>query len=208
MARNIGNKNNDYAQKRERLLDLLFVQMMKHNFRSFPSFREVSDLLGVTPPTLRHYFTDREGLIKAFLEFIELRGKPFLDKAAVASGAVDYSVRELLHFIASGFEFGPVAAIHQFGLSNGLGDEDIGPAYLIHIFEPLLQSVEKRIITHQQQNELVEAEPRLLALSLLSPLFMVLIHQNKLGGKCVRPIDINSFIHQQADAFLKSYKVV
>lgn len=208
MARKIGNKNIDYAEKRERLLDLLFMQMKKHNFGTFPSFREVSDMLGVTPPTLRHYFVDKDGLIKAFLEYIELRGKPFLEKAAIASGAVDYSIRELLHYIASGFEFGPVAEIHQFGLSNGLGDDDIGPAYLVHIFEPLLQSVEKRIVIHQQQKELVEAEPRLLALSLLSPLFMVLIHQNKLGGKCVRPIDINGFIHQQADAFLRSYKVV
>jgi len=205
MARPEGKKNEDYDIKRERLLDLLYVHMMKQEFREFPSFRTVSQLLDVTPPTLKHYFGDREGLIKSFMEFIDKRGDPFIQKAAVPSGKADYSIREVLHFIASGFEFGPVAHIHQFGLANGLGDSEIGPAYLNYIFEPLLQALEKRISSHQEAGEIVSVEPRIAALALISPLFMVMMHQKKLGGCNVRPIDLNDFIHQHADAFMRAY---
>ncbi|TGL72484.1 TetR/AcrR family transcriptional regulator [Leptospira jelokensis] len=205
MTRPEGSKNEDYEVKRNKILESLFQKLVQKKFREFPSFRNVAKLLNVSPPTLKHYFQSRNGVMTALLTHIEIKGEAYLEKILVPEGNGKESIYKLLQYITSGFESGPVGTIHQFGLSHGMGEKELGPSYLVHLFEPLLDAVERRLILHQKQNELIECEPRVAALFLISPLFLVLLHQKKLGGHKVRPLNIDEYLHNHTDIFWKAF---
>lgn len=205
MPRREGSKNEDYENKRNKLLETLFQKLVQKKFREFPSFRNVSELLSVTPPTLQHYFEDRKGLMTALIQYIEQKGEGYLEKVKLPEGKGKESIFKLLQFITSGFEDGPVGTIHQFGLAHGMGEKELGPTYLTHLFEPLLSAVEKRIEIHQKNQEIIECEPRVAALFLLSPLFLVLLHQKKLGGHKVRPLNLENYLKEHTDIFWKAF---
>ncbi|TGL18976.1 TetR/AcrR family transcriptional regulator [Leptospira yanagawae] len=205
MPRPEGSKNEDYEVKRNKILESLFQKLVQKKFREFPSFRNVAKLLNVSPPTLKHYFQNRNGVMTALLTHIKSKGESYLEKILVPEGNGKESIHKLLQYITSGFEAGPVGTIHQFGLAHGMGEKELGPSYLVHLFEPLLDAVERRLILHQRQNELIECEPRVAALFLISPLFMVLLHQKKLGGHKVRPLNIEAYLKSHTDIFWKTF---
>lgn len=51
-------------------------------FPDRPSFRDIAAATGVSVPTLRHYFGDRESLLSAHLEAFGLKGAPYLERLA------------------------------------------------------------------------------------------------------------------------------
>ena len=81
----------------------------------------------------------------------------------------------------------------------------IGPSYVDHLLEPLLQAVEARLEQHQQWGELGDHDLRFAALSLVSPVVLALLHQDGLGGQGCRPLDVEAFVVAQVNGFVRAY---
>ena len=65
MARPRGTRSEDYEAKRAALIAKLRDRLRAPGPR--PSLRELSVAAEVSQPTLRHYFGDREGLVRAVM---------------------------------------------------------------------------------------------------------------------------------------------
>ncbi len=97
--------------------------------------------------------------------------------------------------------------LHAIGLTEGMGHQEMGPAYLTLMWEPTLEAVETRLEEHQNKGELRECDRRQAALMLVSPVLWVLLHQYKLGGITTRPLNMQEFLDQQVQAFVRAYAV-
>lgn len=195
MARRLGSRNADFEETRLRLLLVLSRRVAGEDGTS-ASMRELAAAAGVSSATLRHYFKDRKELFTALFELgrklgaehqLRLTSEPLQDDVAT-------SIRWVLQSIRIGFEIARVRQTHTMGLRVALESPALGPAYLKELLEPLLKAVEVRIERHQARGELVGREPRLLALQLVSPLFIALLHQHSLCGTQLRPLDVDALI--------------
>ena len=68
MSRTSGSRNRDYDTKRQELLKRIGVRLTDLS-QGRPSFRELAAAAGISVPTLRHYFKDRDGVLEAFLDW-------------------------------------------------------------------------------------------------------------------------------------------
>lgn len=206
MARPQGSRNQNYEQERERLATLIMKRLMEPDGAT-ASLRALAASCQVSPPTLRHYFEDREGAIEAAFAHALSSGENHLQVARdVELGPAQEALTALLRFTALGWERFGVGDIFRCGLGLGLGHERLGPAYIDHLLEPMLQAFEQRLALHKERGELVQGlELRSGALILLSPLMMALIHQRELGGRKRRPLDLEQLIKSQVEAFMKAY---
>ena len=91
--------------------------------------------------------------------------------------------------------------IHHVGLKIGLEDDLTGTTYLSQILEPTLQAIEGLLRTLQERGSLRPHCPRLGALSLLSPIILGLLHQDGLGGKELRPMEIENLIDSLVEGY-------
>lgn len=204
MGRPQGKQNVDYVEKRDALLDKLGPRLVTTSERA--SFREMAAFAEVSVPTLRHYFGDRNGVVRAWLERKGVRGKQHLDALSETQEDFAHSIRSMLSFVAMGMERGRVIELHIVGLAEGLTNPALGPTYLQSILEPTLAAAERRLSTHIQRGEMRETDVRTAALALLSPLILALLHQRDLGGREVRRLDIDEFIDSHASAFIMAYR--
>lgn len=170
------------------------------------SFRELSAAAGVSVATMRHYFGTREGLITAVLEMCNAAGQRYLlEVAAGPIGLVGESLAHVLARIGAGFRHGGLAQVHAIGLSAGLREPVLGPAYLQQVFEPTVESLEARLARHVARGELRAGDLRHMALSLVTPPLLVLLHQGALGGACTRPLSYEAFCADHLAGFLRAY---
>lgn len=204
MARPTGSRDRDYDEKRAALLDRI-GQHMAASLPAKSSLREIASAAGVTMPTLVHYFGSREGLIEALMEYQGGLGAPYLAMVAKAEEPFDVSIRQLSHFILTGLIEAKVVDLHAVGLVEASGSPLLGPAYLQHLLEPTLQAVETRLERHVERGEMREADLRVAALCLVSPLLLGALHQCRLGGSRVRHLDIDQFAAELAQTFLAAY---
>jgi len=199
-----GSKNADYDQQRDELLARLRPRLLAPAGVS-ASFRELAAAADVSPATLRHYFGDRAGVLRAMLAALGKDGLPYLAEVAIAPpGPVDKTLRALLSRVLVGWRFG-VGAIHALGLTAGLGDGVVGPAYVQEILEPTLQATEARLARHAADGALVIRDVRVAALELLSPVLLALLHQDGLGGARCRPLDMDAFLDEHLRTFLRAH---
>lgn len=204
MSRPIGRRNADYEQERQHLVERLRPALLQPGGAEL-SFREMAAAAAVSPATLRHYFGSREQLLAEFM--IELRrlGLPHLLAAATQPiEGVRESLDWLLRQIVKGWRFG-VGSIHTLGLTAGLGHDKLGPAYINEVLEPTLQAAEARIARHVSTGELEPCDLRHAALELLSPLVLGLLHQENLHGAGCRPLDLEAFLVDHLDRFLRAH---
>ncbi len=195
MGRTKGSRNADFEPSRARLIELLGQRLIEQDGVG-TSLRELAEAAGVSTATVRHYFPDREALIHAYFEHCSRQGAMYmllvttepLQESAAAS------MRWTLEMIHLGFQVAPLGKIHALGLRAGLESPSLGPAYLRTLLEPTLRCVEVRIERHQARGELLGRDPRLLALQLVSPLLLALLHQTSLFGCEVRPLAIGGLI--------------
>ena len=87
------------------------------------------------------------------------------------------------------FKFG-VGKMYASTLALGLGSKAIGPSYVNHVLEPMLQTGESLLRQHLERGELVVEDVRHASLMLLSPVVFGLLHQDSLGGAQCRPLDL------------------
>ena len=195
MGRTTGSRNADFEATRESLLERVGRRLLTRDGAS-ASLRELAVAADVSTATLRHYFADREALITAYLEHCHSRGTHYLLLVTTHPLQEDAasSLRWALDLIRIGLENGPLSQMHVLGLQAGLASPILGPAYLENLLEPTLRCVEVRIERHQARGELVGREARLIALQLVAPLLLAVLHQRSLCGDRVRPLDASALV--------------
>ena len=169
------------------------------------SFRELATATGVSVATLRHYFESREQLIEEALALVHGDGQRYL--LEVATGPLPplkASLAGLLMYLGVGFRNG-VDRIHAFGLAAGMQQERLGPAYLREVFDPTLEAVEARLARHVARGELIAGDVRHMALMLVGPPLLALLHQGVLGGVHTRPLSYEALCGDHLAAFLRAY---
>lgn len=201
MARTPGARNHDFTEKRSALLDLLTDFALNSEFNR-PSLRQFAMAAGITEPTLRHYFSDRQGLITAVLQRIGERGQPIWAEVAVPADSSANAMQEFFQIALFRLREGHFVRAHAFGLSEGIANEEVGRAYLKHVLEPALNSVYRKLEATPGQPE-DPVELRAAALAALSPLLIISLHQELLGGRSLAPLD-NKKIVMQLSAWLSN----
>ena len=205
MSRPIGRRNADYAEERQHLVERLRPAILRPGGAAM-SFRELASAAEVSPATLRHYFGSREQLLSELLAELRRAGLPYLHAAATQPiEGVRPSLEWLLNQIVLGWRM-RVGAIHSLGLTAGLGHEKLGPAYVNEVLEPTLQAAEARIARHVSTGELEPCDLRHAAIELLAPLVLGLLHQDNLLGARCRPLDLDAFLSDHLDRFLRAYR--
>lgn len=202
---NIGRpRSSDYETKRQALLDLLEERLVRVGSQA--SLSALATAAKVSVPTLKHYFGDRDKVICAVLDAGFRRGENFMKIARTTELPFEQSIFDLLMFIQQGFKRGRLGNLHVIGLCEGLHHHTIGPYYLDKIFNPTILATAERLKLHQSRNEMISVDPKDAAICLTSPLIMMLIHQNYLGGSKEDPIDLERFCQTHSDSFVAAYK--
>lgn len=201
MGRPRGSRNPGYEDRRRKLADALGRAVTDP--AAGHSFQELARACGVSVPTLKHYFGDRDGAILAGFEALEDAGRRH---ATAVPGPEGLPPREsLLGFLSAlilGWRRFGVGQLHRVGLQLGLTSERRGPGYVTMLLEPSLRYLEERIAFHQDHGDLRGDDPRAAALSLLAPVMLALLHQDQLGGSACRPLDVEAFTEEHLDRWL------
>lgn len=209
MGRPIGIRNPDYEEKRAALAEAALPRLLADGGAT--SLNELAAEVGVSVPTLKHYFGDRAGLVAAALRRQIDRARPYVEGVAAPSSRdlttslVDF----LLALVRAWRPFG-VGRVFTVGIAAGAYDSVVGPAYLDGVLEPTLQAVERRLRVHAGARALRvgpdDAEGlRAAALALLSPVVLALIHQDALGGSSCRTLDVEAFVRTHVAGFVRGY---
>ena len=205
MPRTRGARNEDYAASRDALVRKLWPRLARPEGLEL-SFRELAAAAEVSPATLRHYFKDSEGVLRAVMETQHRFALVHLAEAAVATkGDVRASLGWLLRSIVEAWQRFGVGRVHALGIAAGLSSLQLGPTYVNEILEPTLQAAEARIALHVASGELERCDVRHAALELLSPVVLGLLHQDSLGGKACRPLRMQPFLDDHLGRFLRAF---
>lgn len=192
MPRPAGARNHDFDEKRAALLDALTDFALSADLRR-PSLRQFAQAMNASEPTLRHYFGDRQGLVIEILENIGRKGAPLWAVVALPSANPATAFEEYFRISEAGMRLGGFIRAHAFGLIEGLADEAIGQAYLEKVLEPALNAVSDKLRATPGAPQ-DEAQLRAAALAALSPLLVMSLHQELLGGAATAPIDSSKVI--------------
>ena len=192
MPRPAGVRNHDFEAKKTALLDALSEFALNDDLRR-PSLRQFAIAAKASEPTLRHYFKDRQGLVIAILQHIHLRAIPLWD--VIATGATDTAtaVQEYFRVTEAGLTHGGFARAHAFGIIEGMADEKVGQAYLEFLLDPALKAVADKMDATPGTPETENAR-RASAFMMLSPILVMTLHQQLLGGKEASPVDSQGFL--------------
>ena len=160
----------------------------------------------VSTTTLKHYFGDRDELYAAVLEAVRTGSEVLLRQAATAGGRPPEQTLPslLLGTVAAWRQFG-LGPVFTGGLALGLGSPARGAHFLKGLLEPFLQACETLLAAHCACGDLpraTEDELRAGALALVSPLLLALLHQDALGGRGVRRLDVEDLARRHAELVL------
>jgi AcrR family transcriptional regulator len=205
MPRPAGSRNATYEETRRRLAKAILARVFEPGVARL-SLREMAASAAVSGPTLLHYFGSREGAIRAAFAQYHEESLPHIAAWAMEdAGPVRGSLEALLRRLAEVWTRFGAGKMQAFGLAVGLGHDELGPAYLVAVLEPILQAAEARIARHVASGEIARVDLRLAAIELMSPLVVVLLHQFELGGGGCRPLDLDAFIGNHLDTFLRAH---
>lgn len=203
MTRPPGRRNTDFDASRTELLDRIMHAVVQSPHQS--SFAELAVASGVSRTTLRHYFGTRDELLHAMLVHMEVLGRRAGERhPEPADLALDDALRQSLDRLVFAWRVG-VGSLFIAGLLWGLGDETLGPAYVQNLLEPLLRGFEERLRSHLRARGMSEQKARHAALALVSPVILALLHQESLHGARCRPLDIEAFLAEHLEHFLRSW---
>jgi len=163
---------------------------------------------GVSVPTVRHYFKDKDGAFRAALRAVREDGAARLQAMGEPG---DRSAAECVFGLALAVplvwrRFG-LGRLMASGLALGIGNATRGPAFLEELLEPFLQAAEMLFRELARTRRLKPLDPRGTALALLAPILFALIHQDYLGGHQQRPLEMTRFARAHAARILRSLGV-
>jgi AcrR family transcriptional regulator len=205
MPRVKGAKNSDFESSRSAILERLCAHFLVTPDSAQMSFRSMAEAAGVSVPTLRHYFVDREGVLKEAMAAYRRSGEVYVRHAAeFAPRNLRESLAEFAAHFIEGWNFG-VGAIHRLGLLAGIGNENTGPVYVNDLLEPTVQALEARLRKHSEQGIFPKHDYRHAAVAFIAPLFLALIHQDSLFGRRCRPLDLKAFLSDHVRGFIRGW---
>ena len=194
MPRPAGVRNHDFEVKRTALLDALSEFALNDDLRR-PSLRQFAIAAKASEPTLRHYFKDRQGLVIAILQHIHKRAIPLWEIIATGSPTTVHAVEEYFRVTEAGLTHAGFARAHAFGIIEGMADETVGQAYLEYLLDPALKAVADKMDATPGKPETLDAR-RASAFLMLSPILVMTLHQQLLGGREASPINTQGFLRQ------------
>lgn len=207
MGRPKGVRDADYPAKRAELIRRMSMLVLRRQ-SARPSFRQLAQAAGVSVPTLRYYFEDRNGAVVAVFEgYFEL-GFSRLRSLAEPMADLDTSVRDFCKSLVFGLRapreirLGDVFAV---AIAEGLMEPGLGPATLRFLIDPSVAVLQARLDHHLAVGEMIACDTRAAALMLLSPILIALLHQDHLGGAATSPVDIDALMDEICSAFLRAY---
>jgi AcrR family transcriptional regulator len=203
MGRPEGRTNADFDAKRDALA--LRVLGALSEGEAGASMRELAAACEVTPPTLRHYFGDRDGAVRAALAMARRLGSEHLLRIATADlGARPPCPRRWpsTTSCAGGSTTGSDACTSS-GCRSDSATPASAPPTSSEILEPTLQAFEARVALHVARGELEVADIRHATLALIGPLVLALLHQRELGGQRCRALDLRKLAAAQLADFLQ-----
>ncbi len=191
MGRKRGSRSHDHAEKRAELAQRVYRCIAADGGTSLHAMAEFT---GVSRPTLRHYFGDRDGAVRAALELagrIGARGvEPIVE---IEAETAEEAVRVALEYVAVAWREHGLARLHRVGLEVGLADVRTGQTYLDFALEPLLDAFAALLARLQAEGRLAaDREPRAMAFAAVSPVLLMLLHQSALGGKDRHPVALRA----------------
>lgn len=207
MARPHGSRNTDYEEERLALARGVLAGVLADPAVQ-ASLRQMAASAGTSVATLRHYFGDRVGVWQAMMEVVRIDAAPRLIQASIPlHGDVRQSVTGFLRRFVTAWSKYRVGVVVSSTLAVGLGQPQLGPMYVDFILEPLLQTAETLLRHHVDAGELRAENIRLAALQLLSPVVLALLHQDSLGGRASRPLDMDALVVEHVSAFFQVYRI-
>lgn len=202
MGRTPGTRNANYEERRANLAARALRAFLGPDGQP-ASFRAIAQSLGEDPRTLRHYFGNADGLYRATFETLQERSQRFRDdvlrrRDEGPTAALTYFCRSFL----TGWSYGMDCVFHV-ALAGGIESEARGPVVVDHLLEPMFATLEELLAHYADAGELAMVDPRMAALSFLSPLLFALLHQDSLGGRAIRPLDIEAFVDDHVGRFVR-----
>jgi AcrR family transcriptional regulator len=199
-----GALNKDHEAKRLKLASSLARVILSAQGRHL-TLKQLAESVEVDPGTLRHYFHDRRGAVRAAFESLLPMGEVQKARAAqLAQLPAREGLATLLERIAAAWPQ-LLGGMHAAGFVEGMGDGDLGQAYIATIFEPTLDTVEKLLVAYGARGELHVKDARVAALALMSPVLLALFHQHQLMGRRCRPLDLGAFLAEHLEGFFRGY---
>lgn len=182
-----------YKDRRHELLSLLAPTAIAE--RSAPvSLRQFAIKAGVSEPTLRHFFTDRQGVVIALISYFAEGARQFLELSATPEISLKKAVSGYGELALSGAQSRLFAQAHAFALVESIHDPEVARAYLQTIIEPSLKALERRLAPGMDPDAASPERVRHAALALYAPILIAILHQDLLQGDEVRPLDMADFI--------------
>jgi len=197
MARTPGARNYNFGMKRGALIDSA-IELALQGEISRPSLRQFAISAETSEPTLRHYFSDRKGLVIAIMEEIGERTRPLWQDLAAPAESVDEAVKACFHHALTRITDDQFVRMHAFGLIEGVADPSAGQAYLKFILEPSLDCIRQKLAATPGASG-DAAELQTAALAIFSPVIMFCLHQHLLGGRIVAPLDGQTTVMQLSE---------
>jgi AcrR family transcriptional regulator len=204
MARRKGDKNADYEVTRLALTDALMSFVVTQEGAD-AGLRGLAEAAGVSMATLRHYFEDRSGVYRAVLKRFGEMGAGYLAQSSTPQGPFPQSMNQLCAFVLEGFSVSFLLGMHSAALREGPKNQAVAIAYLEHVFDPTVAAVELRLKAHMSLGDMRQADARVAALGVISPIYLAALHQGPLCGTQTRPLDLNAFVESHAEAFIVAY---
>jgi AcrR family transcriptional regulator len=207
MGRPAGSRNEGYDARRDALAAAVVPRLMDDDGPQ-ASLAELAAFAGVSVPTMKHYFSDRSGLVAAALRSLATSGVPHVERTKTPSQPTfAASMRDLAVELAMAWRSFGVGRAFGAALAVGIHDREVGRGTVEGVLEPTLQAIEARIAVHVERRD-VDVHPneiRLCAIQFLSPLVVALLHQHELSGAACRPLDIDAFVDAHVDRFLRAW---
>ena len=175
--------------------------------RSAPvSLRQFAIKAGVSEPTLRHYFNDRQGVVIAIIGFFADGARDWLERSAQPAPTVAEAVSGYAELAMEGADTDIFAQAHAFALVESIHDPVVARAYLDLVIEPSLQAIEDRMRPSVDPEGHDPERVRHAALALYGTVLIAVLHQRLLRGAEARPLDMPGFFGDLAALFTSSAK--
>lgn len=197
-----GVKAHDYDEKRADLIRRLRTLCFERPTERL-SVRQMASGVGVSVPTLKNYFADRDAIIGAVLEQCWRDAAALLTVEIVPDETLQQRVKSELDKLLLGLTKFGLDKLHIWGMNEGLASAVVGPAYLNYFLEPTLQAAEKWLSYHQGEGAFSDdINIRHAAISLYAPCLVLVTHQSYLGGDEVRRADLARFFDEHSRRFI------
>lgn len=192
------------GRREELLADLAMTAIAE---RSAPvSLRQFAIKAGVSEPTLRHYFSDRQGVVIAIVGYFADGARDWLERSATPASTVEDAVRGYADLALEGVDTDIFAQAHAFALVESIHDAVVARAYLDTIIEPSLKAIEARLAAATELSGASAERVRHGAINLYAPILLAVLHQRLLRGSEARPLNMCGFLSDLTELFAGGLK--